>query len=100
MAAIALTAGILLLWLVQGLGLVQWLAPEVRRDSVVGWIAAIWLGLIIDVIALSNLYFLIPGATIGAIAWPATLVLVAGSAALYLVSRRPALRIDERGAPR
>src|SRR5215467_6976409 len=98
MAAIALTAGILVLWGVQGLGLVQWLAPGVRRDSVLGWIAAIWLGLIANVLVLSNPYFLIPGVTIGAIAWPATLVLVAASVALYVASPRPKLAVDLPGA--
>lgn len=94
MAAAAVTVLILLLWLVQGLGVVQWLAPDVRRDSVAGWIAAIWIGLLADVLVLANLYFLIPGCTIGAVAWPATLVIAAGSVALYAASPRPRLAVD------
>ena len=97
MAALALTALIVLRWFVQGIGLVHWLAPGVRRDTLVGWLAAVWLGLVADTVLLPTLYFAIPGCTVGQLAWPVTLALAAASAALYLASPRPRIGLDAQG---
>src|SRR6187551_986286 len=90
----ALTVGVLLLWLVHGIGFVQWLAPSLRSRTLLGWILAMWLGLIVELVVLVNAYFLIPGCTIGAIAWPVALVLAAGSLVLYMRTPRPVIRFD------
>jgi hypothetical protein len=92
--ALGLTLLVLLLWLVQGLGFVQWLAPDVRQQTVLGWILAMWLGLIGSIVLLVNLYYLIPGCTVNDLAWPVTLVLAAASTILYLKSARPKIRIN------
>jgi len=94
--ALLVIAGMLLLWFVQGVGLVQWLAPELRRDSVVGWVLAVWCGLLANVVVAVNLYLLLP-VTIGQIAWPVTLGLIGISAIGYVKSPRPTLRIDATG---
>src|SRR5262249_44703376 len=94
MSAIALTLAILLLWLVQGLGFVQGLFPGLRHQTLVGWVLAIWFGLIANLVIVVNIYYLFPGVAIGSVAWPVTLALALASAAIYLATPRAPLRID------
>lgn len=98
MSAVAVTLAILLLWLVQGLGFVQGLFPALRRHSLLGWVVAIWFGLIANLVILANVYYLFPGVAIGTVAWPLTLVLVLASAAIYLATPRAPLQIDPASA--
>ncbi len=88
MPAILLTLFIVYLWTVQGLGFVRWLLPGLRPDRLLGWVLSAWLGLVVSLAILINLYYLVPGVTVNGLAWPVTLVLCAASIVLYL-RRRP-----------
>jgi hypothetical protein len=94
--ALLITIAQLLMWFAQGVGLLQWFAPHLRRDSVVGWILATWLGLIANVVVVMNLYFLLP-ITIHQIAWPVAVGLSAISLSAYARSPRPLIRVEPIG---
>lgn len=93
-----LTLLILLLWLAQGIGFVKWLMPGLTKRTLVGWVVATWLGLLLSLLLLVNLYFVIPGATAGELALPVTVTLCAISIALYAWKPlRLPIRIDSHG---
>ncbi len=94
--ALLVTIAQLLMWFAQGVGLLQWLAPHLRSDSVVGWVLATWLGLIANVVIVTNLYFLLP-ITVSQIAWPVAVGLIATSLIAYARSPRPPIRIEPVG---
>ena len=95
MALIIVIAQVML-WFVQGVGLLQWIAPHLRHDTVVGWVLATWLGVMANVVIVMSLYLLLP-ITINQVAWPLTIGLVAISAIAYARSPRPPVRVEPIG---
>ena len=94
--AVGTTLLALAIWLVQGIGAIEWLAPSPSR--LVRWVLAMWLGLVIEVVIVANAYFLVPGLTIDQLAWPVSAMLAVISIALHLRAR-PSSERSHEGCP-
>jgi hypothetical protein len=92
MLAAGITLLTLIVWFAQGIGLARWL--RVGGGTLGRCVVAIWLGLVVQAAVVINAYYLIPGLTIGDIAWPATLALSALSLVLYRRSAAQKRELD------
>lgn len=93
MPALAITLLTAALWWLQGIGFARRLLPDVDQPIVIG-ILATGFGALASTIALVELYFVVPGATVGQLAWPVTLALVAASLFLWWRAPRRSWRFD------
>lgn len=96
MPSLAMTLGILAIWIVQGFGFVHLVAPSAKTRPLHHLVFAACIGLIANLLVSETLYFAIPGVTIGQLAWPVTLVLAAGSVAATLTRARPRFELDRQ----
>jgi len=95
--ALGVTLLVLALWTIQGIGFVRVVLPDLRASSIVEWIVATWAGALISLVVLLELYYAIPGASIGQLAWPVTLGLAAVSLGLFVRSGWTRPRVDAHG---
>ncbi len=94
MHALALTLGTVVLWWLQGAGFVRRFLPDLRERPFVEWVIAAWLGALASLVVLVELYYVVPGATIGQLAWPVTLGLGLTSIVLFVRAPRGRLRLE------
>ena len=94
MPALAITLLVVALWSVQGIGFVRRLMPSLREQPLVEWVLATWFGALTSLIALLELYYIVPAATIGQLAWPVTIMLAGSSIVMWVRSSHSRRRLD------
>ncbi|MEO9185098.1 MAG: hypothetical protein ABI467_16495, partial [Kofleriaceae bacterium] len=93
MPAVAITLLTVGLWWAQGVGFVRWLVPDQDQPVTVVVLAAV-TGALANTIVLLELYFIVPAATIGQLAWLVPIGLVLASMVLWWRAPRRVWRID------
>lgn len=94
MPSILVTLSVVALWWLQGIGFVRRLLPTLRRQPIVEIVIATWFGALASLVLATELYYIIPGATIHQLAWPITLVLAAVSIFWFARSSRGPRQLD------
>lgn len=94
MPALAVTLAVVALWWLQGIGFVRRFLPGLREQPLVELVIAIWFGALASLVLATELYYIIPGATVHQLAWPITLVLAAVSIVWFARSPRGPRRLD------
>lgn len=98
MPSLAMTLAMVAIWIVQGFGFVQLIAPKAGERPLLHIVLAAWCGLIANLLVSVTLYFALPGLTIGHLAWPVTGVLAAASVGLTVTRPRPHFALDRQTA--